>query len=121
MAKLNANQPRPASAAARAATPARPAAAAPGAAAAPAPGNDRGRGGRDDRGGHRKELHLAEGKGGKRDKKQRKPSRRIRVDNVHGFEQPVAPILREVEVPEAITGGDNATPLPLKAVTHPKE
>src|SRR3546814_13199650 len=40
MAKLNANQPRPASAAARAATPARPAAAAPGAAAAPAPGNE---------------------------------------------------------------------------------
>src|SRR3546814_17991777 len=49
MAKLNANQPPPASAAARAATPARPAHAPPGAAAAPAPGTDRGRGGRDDR------------------------------------------------------------------------
>ncbi|HEY9547583.1 MAG TPA: translation initiation factor IF-2, partial [Solimonas sp.] len=94
----------------------RPAAAAPGAAAAPAPGNDRGRGGRDDRGGHRKELHLAEGKGGKRDKKQRKPSGRIRVDNVHGFEKPVAPIVREVEVPEAITVGELANRMAVKAV-----
>src|SRR3546814_13417378 len=69
-----------------------------------------------DRGGHRKELHLAEGKGGKRDKKQRKPSGRIRVDNVHGFEKPVAPIVREVEVPEAITVGELANRMAVKAV-----
>src|SRR3546814_7730987 len=69
-----------------------------------------------DRGGHRKELHLAEGKGVKSDKKQRNPSGRIRVDNVHGFEKPVAPIVREVEVPEAITVGELANRMAVKAV-----
>ena len=91
-----------------------PAAATPAAAPAAAPGSDRGRGGRDDR-VHRQELHLAEGKGGKRDKKQKKPSGRIRVDNVHGFEKPVAPIVREVEVPEAITVGELANRMAVKA------
>ncbi|WP_028007619.1 translation initiation factor IF-2 [Solimonas flava] len=90
--------------------------AAPAAAPAPAaPGADRGRGGRDDR-VHRQELHLSEGKGGKRDKKQKKPSGRIRIDNVHGFEKPVAPIVREVEVPEAITVGELANRMAVKAV-----
>ncbi|WP_026352809.1 translation initiation factor IF-2 [Solimonas variicoloris] len=88
----------------------------PAAAPAPAaPGSDRGRGGRDDR-VHRQELHLSEGKGGKRDKKQKKPSGRIRIDNVHGFEKPVAPIVREVEVPEAITVGELANRMAVKAV-----
>ncbi|HEY0917157.1 MAG TPA: translation initiation factor IF-2, partial [Solimonas sp.] len=87
---------------------------APGTAAAPAPGADRG-GRRDDR-HHRTELHLAEGKGGKRDnKKSKKPTGRIRVDNAHGFEKPVAPILREVEVPEAITVGELANRMAVKA------
>src|SRR3546814_3365649 len=62
-----------------------------------------------------------EGKGGKRDKKQRKPSGRIRVDNVHGFEKPVAPIVREVEVPEAITVGELANRMAVKAVELIKE
>ncbi|MFT4046062.1 MAG: translation initiation factor IF-2 [Solimonas sp.] len=89
--------------------PATPApAAAPGA-------SERGRGGRDDR-VHRQELHLSEGKGGKRDKKQKKPSGRIKFDNVHGFEKPVAPIVREVEVPEAITVGELANRMAVKAV-----
>lgn len=69
---------------------------------------------RDDR-HHRQELHLSEGKGGKRDKKQKKPSGRIRVENVHGFEKPVAPIVREVEVPEAITVGELANRMAVKA------
>ncbi|HSW13180.1 MAG TPA: translation initiation factor IF-2 [Solimonas sp.] len=91
--------------------------AAPATAAAPgtaAPGGaDRGR--RDDR-HHRTELHLAEGKGGKRDnKKSKKPTGRIRFDNVHGFEKPVAPIVREVEVPEAITVGELANRMAIKA------
>jgi len=90
-------------------------AAKPGTPAAPAaPGADRG-GRRDDR-HHRTELHLAEGKGGKRDnKKSKKPTGRIRVDNVHGFEKPVAPIIREVEVPEAITVGELANRMAIKA------
>ena len=87
--------------------------AAPSAApAAAAPAADRGR--RDDR-GHRTELHLAEGKGGKRDKKQKKPTGRIRVENTHGFEKPVAPIVREVDVPEAITVGELASRMAVKA------
>ena len=110
-ARLAASQPRTAPAPARA-TPASRAAPA-----GPAPSNDRGRGGRDDRGNHhRQELHLAEGKGGKRDKKQRKPSGRIKFDNAHGFEKPVAPIVREVEVPEAITVGELANRMAVKAV-----
>ncbi|WP_028079064.1 translation initiation factor IF-2 [Solimonas soli] len=82
---------------------------------APAPAGERGRGGRDDR-VHRQELHLSEGKGGKRDKKQKKPSGRIKFDNAHGFEKPVAPIVREVEVPEAITVGELANRMAVKAV-----
>ncbi|NGY06145.1 translation initiation factor IF-2 [Solimonas terrae] len=116
MARANASQPRPAAAPSRpspAAGRAAPSAVAP--SAPSSPGNDRGRGGRDDR-SHRQELHLAEGKGGKRDKKQRKPSGRIKFDNAHGFEKPVAPIVREVEVPEAITVGELANRMAVKAV-----
>ncbi len=69
------------------------------------------------KGGHhgRSELHVAEGKSGKREKKSKKPTGRIKVDNVHGFEKPVAPIVREVEVPEAITVGELANRMAVKA------
>ncbi|MGH8456023.1 MAG: translation initiation factor IF-2 [Stenotrophobium sp.] len=78
----------------------------------PAAAADRG----NDRGAHhnRKELHVAEGKSGKREKKSKKPTGRIKVDNVHGFEKPVAPIVREVEVPEAITVGELANRMAVK-------
>ena len=69
---------------------------------------DRGRGGRT-------ELHIAEGKGGKRDKKKRKPTGQVRVDNAHTFERPMAPVVREVEVPEAISVGELANRLAVKA------
>lgn len=82
-------------------------------AAAPAPSaNKRGS---DRRGKERTELHLAEGKGGRRDKKGKKPSGRVRVENTHMFEKPVAPIVREVEVPEAITVGELANRMAIKA------
>jgi translation initiation factor IF-2 len=64
---------------------------------------------------NRQELHVAEGKSGKREKKSKKPTGRIKVDNVHGFERPVAPIVREVEVPEAITVGELANRMAIKA------
>lgn len=64
---------------------------------------------------HRTELHLAEGKGGKREKKSKKPSGKVRIENVHVFEKPVAPIVREVEVPEAITVGELANRMAIKA------
>ncbi len=99
------------------APPSRTAAAAvvpAGGAAAPVAARKPGERGRNDR-QHRNELHLAEGKGGKRDKKQKKPSGRIRVENVHGFEKPLAPVVREVEVPEAITVGELANRMAIKA------
>lgn len=50
----------------------------------------------------REELHVAKGKTGRR----RRPARaaaRVKVDTAHGFEKPTAPVIREVEIPEAIT------------------
>ncbi|WP_428309235.1 translation initiation factor IF-2 [Hydrocarboniphaga sp.] len=79
-----------------------------------APGNDRGSDKDRGRGG-RTELHIAEGKGGKRDKKKRKPTGQVRVDNAHTFERPMAPVVREVEVPEAISVGELANRLAVKA------
>ncbi len=99
--------------------PAAPAPAAPAAAAAPAakkPAEKSEREKERDRGGpQRKELHVAEGKGGKRDKKKRKPTGQVRVDNAHAFEKPIAPVVREVEVPEAITVGELANRMAVKA------
>ncbi len=85
-----------------------PAAPPPGAAA---PSGKRSR----DRGHHRQELHVAAGKGGKRDKKRRKPTGQVRIENVHQFEKPVAPIVREVEVPEGITVAELANRMAIKA------
>ncbi|MGQ0621607.1 MAG: translation initiation factor IF-2 [Panacagrimonas sp.] len=80
------------------------------------PAADRGTERDRDRGGHhRQELHVAEGKGGKRDKKKRKPTGQVRVDNAHQFEKPMAPIVREVEVPEGITVADLAGRMAIKA------
>jgi translation initiation factor IF-2 len=71
---------------------------------------------RDRSGAHRNELHLAEGKGGnRREKKSKKPSGAIRVENVHQFEKPTAPVVREVEVPEAITVGELSNRMAIKA------
>jgi len=64
----------------------------------------------------RNELHLAAGKGGKLDKKkQRKPGGQIMVENAHAFERPTAPVIREVEIPEAITVGELANRMAVKA------
>jgi translation initiation factor IF-2 len=101
-AEMRAANPQPA-------TPAAPAAAPAGAARR----NDR-RGGAE-RGG-RTELHLSEGKSGKREKKGRKGSAgRVRVDNQHTFERPTAPVVRDVEVPEVITVGELANRMAVKA------
>ena len=113
-AEMRAATPAPvvapaARAAAGAAAPA-PAAAAPG--TAPARRGDRRDG---DRKG-RKELHVAEGKSGKRDKKSRRSSGgRVQIDNQHAFERPTAPVVRDVEVPEIITVGELANRMAVKA------
>ena len=65
----------------------------------------------------RKELHVTDGKGGRRRRK--KPSRRrpvsVNVDSQHGFEMPTAPVVREVEIPETITVGELAQRMAVKA------
>ncbi|MBL6751903.1 MAG: translation initiation factor IF-2, partial [Nevskia sp.] len=48
-------------------------------------------------------------------KKSKKPTGQIRVDNVHVFEKPTAPVVREVEVPEGITVGELANRMAVKA------
>ena len=62
----------------------------------------------------REELHVAKGKSGRR----RRPARaaaRVRVDTAHGFEKPTAPVIREVEIPEAITVEQLANRMAVKA------
>ena len=123
----------PAPSAARPASSARPSTAAPGrsapGAARPAPGGppaapgakrpgdrDRAGPGGTDR-GRRQELHLADGKGARRNTKGgKKPSGVVRMgDNAHGFEKPAAAVVREVEVPEAITVAELASRMAVKA------
>ena len=62
--------------------------------------------------GARKELHIKDGKSGRRDKKGRRT--RVKVDNQHMFEKPTAPVIRDVEVPEAITVGELAGRMAVK-------
>jgi len=63
----------------------------------------------------RKELHVAEGAAARR----RKAGPRMRPSGArpaeHGFSRPTAPVLREVEVPEAITVADLAKLMAVKA------
>ncbi len=64
----------------------------------------------------RKELHVTDGKGGKR-KQRKKPARRrsVNVDTQHGFERPTAPVIREIEVPDTITVAELAQKMAVKA------
>ena len=63
----------------------------------------------------RKELHVAKGKGGRR-KKKRAPGSVVSVKSSgeHGFEMPTAPVVHEVEIPEAITVSELAQKMSIK-------
>jgi len=63
----------------------------------------------------RKELHVAKGKGGRR-KKKRAPGSAVAVkaSGEHGFEMPTAPVIHEVEIPEAITVSELAQKMSIK-------
>jgi translation initiation factor IF-2 len=65
----------------------------------------------------RKELHVKEGgHQTSRKPKFKKGQRQVRdVENIHGFEKPTAPIVRNVEVPEAISVADLAQKMAVKA------
>jgi translation initiation factor IF-2 len=63
----------------------------------------------------RQELHVAEGKGGRRKKK--KPGKTggtIRTSGEHGFEKPTSPVVHEVAIPEAITVSELAQKMSIK-------
>ena len=65
----------------------------------------------------RQELHVADGKSGRRKKKQRGgygASAAI-PQGKHGFEKPTAPVIREVIIPETITVAELAQKMSVKA------
>lgn len=65
----------------------------------------------------RKELHVSEGKGGRRKKKKGAASRNtvVETSSEHGFSKPTAPVIREVSVPETISVSDLAQRMSVKA------
>jgi len=70
----------------------------------------------------RQELHVAEGKGGRRKKK--KPGKTggaIRTSGEHGFEKPTAPVVHEVSIPEAITVSELAQKMSIKGAELVKQ
>ncbi len=67
----------------------------------------------------RKELHVAEGKQGRRkDKKKRggggRRQKNVNVATEHTFERPTAPVIRDIEIPELITVADLAQKMAVK-------
>jgi len=73
--------------------------------------------GRDDKSTRygRKELHVATGKGGRRKKKKRSGAVTVASSQEHGFEKPVAPVVREVSLPDSITVAELAAKMSVKA------
>ena len=64
----------------------------------------------------RKELHVASDKRGRRKPtKSRARRQKVEASGKHGFERPVAPVVREVEVPESISVSDLAQKMAIKA------
>lgn len=63
----------------------------------------------------RKELHVAKDKSGRR-KKKRSPGSAMQVKSSgeHGFERPTAPVVHDVEIPEAITVSELAQKMSIK-------
>jgi len=65
----------------------------------------------------RRELHVAEGKSGRRKKRTGPSGRRVVTPSAgkHGFERPTEPVVREVAVPENVTVADLAQRMSVKA------
>jgi len=66
----------------------------------------------------RRELHVKPGDQGRKSKGKGRRASRAAVsigDNAHGFERPTAPVVRTVDVPEAISVSDLAKKLAVKA------
>ncbi len=69
----------------------------------------------DDDHAKRKELHVASDKRGRRKPKTRTRPQKVEASGKHGFERPVAPVVREVLVPESISVSDLAQKMAIKA------
>jgi translation initiation factor IF-2 len=67
----------------------------------------------------RAELHVQGGLSAKHKAQQKRPTRRrtgpVSVDTRHAFEQPTAPVVREVTIPETLTVGELAQKMAVKA------
>ena len=63
----------------------------------------------------RKELHVASDKRGRRKTKPKARPQKIEASGKHGFERPVAPVVREIEVPDSISVSDLAQKMAIKA------
>src|SRR5207253_63744 len=72
-----------------------------------------------EREGIQKAAHAAPGKGARHVRPARGSARKsaapVQVDTQHAFQQPTAPVVREVEVPEFITVGELANRMAVKA------
>ncbi len=65
----------------------------------------------------RQELHVAKGKAGRRKKKKAGGfGGAVKATGEHGFARPTAPVVREVEIPEAITVSELAQKMSIKGV-----
>jgi len=71
----------------------------------------------------REELHMAEGKRGRRKRKGavRRAAAKALPETQHGFVKPTAPVVREVEIPESISVADLAQKMSVKAAEVIKE
>ncbi len=69
-----------------------------------------------DRSKKRQELHVAEGKQGRRKSRKKRATRArpVAVGTEHGFERPTAPVVRAIEIPETITVADLAQRMAVK-------
>ncbi len=73
----------------------------------------------------RKELHVSKDKRGRRKKKPTRKPLKFRGaasgEGTHGFQRPTAPVVREIEIPEAISVADLAQKMSVKAAEVIKE
>ena len=86
--------------------------------AEPAPVKDKKPGrkkGREEGQSKRAELHVASDKRGRRKTKPKARPQKIEASGKHGFERPVAPVVREIMVPESISVSELAQKMAIKA------
>ena len=74
-----------------------------------------GRRGRGKAAGGRKELRVAQGRGGKREKRGSRREVARNIEAKHGFAKPTEPVIRDVDVPETITVAELANRMAVKA------